>query len=137
VTDWARRFPCADGSVTLVDLCVRSLYVGVLEGTPASMRRFVLDRLEREVSRRPKGLHIAHLAAIRAAAASPPPHDRGLPPEEVRASVRVLSGGDGRGRLDLEVVFFQEVDRDPFAELAQILRTLRMADVAEPVPVDG
>jgi hypothetical protein len=112
-----RLFRAKDVNVVLDALTIRAIYEGFIEGTPRSASRFVLDALDREVERDPKGLFVHDREALRSIGVT------GLPPEECRASLHWYR--DGR-RYRMTLVWFEGVDADPLATLAAILSAMEL-----------
>jgi hypothetical protein len=121
--------------VQLVELRMRAIHFDLIEGTPAGLRHVHADMLGRALAGRPRGLVVPQLEELRRRTTHADDPWREAP-IEVHASVRVPSGSDGRGRIDLEVVFYVHPARDPIEALERFLANVRMHDVGDAVELD-
>ncbi|GAA1543421.1 hypothetical protein GCM10009827_073860 [Dactylosporangium maewongense] len=131
-----RVFQVGDVRVELRELTLRDQYFGMIEGTPAMHRRFVVRRLEQELAST-AGLHVHDLDRIRADAEART--DEWMPRE--RHQARLTSAWippDCRlgGHTELSVVWFQPPSEDPFDRLAAVVEPLDWRTLAVFHPFD-
>jgi len=131
-----RTYLVGDIPAQLISMSWRNQYAHMIEGGPSISRKFRLLQFEGELARAKGGLHIHQLAKLREDIRAG--SQEWLPSELVRAELRsewvpkveASEEALSLGYTLLEVVWFQNEDADPFAQLKEIVSSLDWKSIA-------